>query len=200
MNAPSSSPGTPPDYISIPEHLKSEPVVGSRLPARLRHLLQYAGIQSLGDLHGKRLSDFREFRGCRKGTLWSLKSMILLALHPGVNPDPRAWPFPLRRYTPRLKIEVSAAIGHLRFKDLPVSTRLELVLKFIGIEKLGQLHRLPIRELLGTRNLGPETLAELGALLRRAEAGDFTFSERELASKTSADLMQLLDDLVSRGH
>ena len=36
----------------------------------------------------------------------------------------------------------------------------------MGIETLGQLHGLSIRELLRTRNLGPVTVAELGDLLR----------------------------------
>jgi hypothetical protein len=46
--------------------------------------------------------------------------------------------------------------------------------------------------------LAPRTLAELGALLCRAEAGEFTISNREIASQTPADLLRLIDDLVSR--
>lgn len=67
-----------------------------------------------------------------------------------------------------------------------------------GHRDSGQLHGLSIRELLRTRNLGPVTVAELGDLLRRAEAGEFTFSRRELASKTPADLLRLIDTLVSQ--
>jgi hypothetical protein len=198
MSTLSPPPGSSPDYIVIPEQIRSEPVAGSRIPVRLRHLLHYAGIQTLGDLHGKRLSEFREFRGCGTKTLSSLKSMILRALQPGTNPDPRAWPFPLRTYTPSLRLEIPAKYGHLRVRDLPISTRMEIALKSMGIETLGQLHRLSIRELLRTRNLGPVTVAELGDLLRRAKAGEFTFSKRELASKTPADLLRLIDTLVSQ--
>lgn len=73
--------GTPPDDIRIPEHLKSKSVAAFRLPARLRHLLQYAGIRLLGDLDGKRLSDFAEYRGCGETTLRALRHLLLRALH-----------------------------------------------------------------------------------------------------------------------
>ena len=73
--------GTPPDRINIPEHLEFKPVAAFRLPARLRHLLQYAGIRLLGDLDGKRLSDFAEYRGCGKNTLRALRHLLLRALH-----------------------------------------------------------------------------------------------------------------------
>jgi hypothetical protein len=185
--------GTPPDCIIIPEALRSVPVAGSKIPARLRRLLHYAGIQCVGDLHGKRLSDFREFRGCGGQTLSWLKSMIVRALQPGAKPDTRAWPF-----TPNLRLEVPVTCGHLRLRDLPISSRLLAALNFQGIGTLGQLHGLYIRSLLRARNCGTETVAELGALLRRAEAGEFTFSERELASNAPADLLWLIDGLVSQ--
>jgi hypothetical protein len=68
----------------------------------------------------------------------------------------------------------------------------------MGIEQLGQLHGLPIYELQAKANCGAKTLAELKALLRRAEAGAFTLAEQELASRTPADLLCQIDDLVSR--
>ena len=39
MSTSALPPGNPPDYISIPEHLKSTPVDGLALPGRLRYLL-----------------------------------------------------------------------------------------------------------------------------------------------------------------
>jgi DNA-directed RNA polymerase alpha subunit len=92
----------------------------------------------------------------------------------------------MRYYRPNPSLEVSAAIGHLRLQGLPVSTRLELVLKGLGIERLGHLNGVPVRELLRTRNCGSKTLAELKAILRRAEAGEFTFTQRELATQVPA--------------
>ena len=198
MNSPTLPPGAPPDYIAIPEHLKSKPVADFRVSVRLRHLLQYAGIQRLGDLDGKRLSEFGEFRGCGKGTLWSLKRMILRELQSRVKADPRTLPIPLHWYKRGPRMEVSEAIRHVRLKDLPVSTKMERVLEGIGIERLGQLHRLPFTTLTGRRSIGAKMVAELATVLHRAEAGEFTFTARELSSKTPADLLRLLDNLVSQ--
>jgi hypothetical protein len=198
MNSHPLPRGAPPDYITIPEHLKSKPVADFKVSVRLRHLLQYAGIQRLGDLDGKRLSEFGEFRGCGKGTLWSLKRMILRELKPRVKADPQTLPIPLHWYRPGLRMEVSAAIRHVRLKDLPVSTKMERVLEGIGIERLGQLHRLPFTALTGRRSIGAKMVAELATLLHRAEEGEFTIKAQELSSKTPADLLRLLDDLVSQ--
>jgi hypothetical protein len=195
----------PPDYISIPEHLKSKPIEplkakiagSSRLPERIRHLLEYAGIRLLGDLDGKRLSDFEPYRGCGEQTIQALRRMILRELHPGVRADPSMMPIPMRDWRPpEQTIEVSGAARGLRLKDLPVSARLEGVLKGLGIRRLGQLHGLSFRELRARPNIGPTTHAELKTLLRRAEAGEFELSKLELASITPADLLRQIDEAV----
>ena len=77
----------PPDYISIPEHLRAQPahvLVGSR---RVQRLFEQANIRRLWDLDGKRLSDFAGYRGCNKMTLWELRRLLLRVLHPDVEPD-----------------------------------------------------------------------------------------------------------------
>ena len=190
---------TPPDYISIPEHLKATPVGGPGLSERLRNLLRFAGIRLLGDLDGKRLSDFEPYRGCGQGTLWALRCMIFKALHPGVKPDLSTRPIPMRYWRPsKPTIEVVRAAGDLRPKDLPVSVRLEGVLQGLGIERLGQLHGVPVHKLLVRANCGRKTIAELRTLLLRAEAGEFALSQEEIASSTPADLLRHIDSLVSR--
>ena len=198
MNSPTLPPGAPLDYIAIPEHLKSKPVADFRVSVRLRHLLQYAGIQRLGDLDGKRLSEFGEFRGCGKGTLWSLKRMILGELQPRVKADPQTLLIPLHWYKRGLRMEVSAAIRHLKLKDLPVSTKLERVLEGIGIERLGQLHRLPITALSGRRQDWSEDGCRTGDIAAPRRSGRVYFTAQELSCKTPADLLRLLDDLVSQ--
>ena len=172
---------TPPDYISIPEYLRATPVGGPGLSERLRNLLRYAGIRLLGDLDGKRLSNFEPYRGCGQGTLWELRCMIFKALHPGVKPDLSTRPIPMRYWRPsKPTIEVVRAAEDLRPKDLPVSVRLEGVLQGLGIERLGQLHGLPVHKLLVRPNCGRKTIAELRTLLLRAEAGEFALSRRRL--------------------
>jgi DNA-directed RNA polymerase alpha subunit len=46
-----------------------------------------------------------------------------------------------------------------------------------GIARLGQLHGLPRRTVLRTRNAGSHALEELKTVLRRAEAGEFGLPE-----------------------
>jgi hypothetical protein len=189
----------PPDYISIPEHLKATPVGGPGLPAPLRNLLGCAGIRVLGDLDGKRLSDFEDSPQQGGGAIATLRLIILRALHPGVEPDRRTRPILVPYWwPPERAIEVAPPAGDLRLKDLPVSPRLEGVLNGLGIERLGQLHGLPIHKLLVSANCGSKTLAELKTLLHRAKAGEFTLPQEKIASITPADLFRHIDDLVSR--
>ena len=189
---------TPPDYISIPEDLKATPVEGPGLPERLRSLLRGSGIRLLGDLDGKRLSDFEEYLESGKGAISALRLMIIRAIHPGVLPDRRTRPILVRYWwPPERAIEVARPAGDLWLKDLPVSVRLEGVLRDLGIERLGQLQGLPILKLLVSVNCGAKTLAELRTLLRRAEAGEFTLAQEKIASSTPSDLLRHIDDLVS---
>jgi hypothetical protein len=189
---------TPPDYISIPEHLKATPVEGQGLPERLRSLLRCSGIRLLGDLDGKRLSDFEEYRESWQGAISALRLMIIRAIHPGVAPDRRTRPILVRYWwAPERAIEVARPAGDLWLKDLPVCFRLEGVLRNLGIERLGQLQGLPIQKLLVSANCGAKTLAELRILLRRAEAGEFTLAQEEIASSIPSDLLRHIDELVS---
>ncbi len=192
MSTSALPPGNPPDYISIPEHLKSTPVDGLALPGRLRYLLRYTRVRLLGDLDGKRLSYFEGYPRCGDGTLRALRHLIL---HPE---DPSMLRVRGRDCRPEPAIEVARAIHDLSPQDLPISVRLKGVLRGLGIERLGQLHGLLVRMLLDRPNCGQKTLAELKTLLRRAEAGEFTLVDQQLETSTPADLLGLVDDLISR--
>ena len=206
-NPPSSPLGTPPDFISIPEHLKSKLVEhltsklagDSRLPTRLNHLLQYAGIRLLGDLDGKCVSDFKEYRGWGEATLLELRRMISRALDSGAKPALGTRRNPGRYWWPAKRtFKVSRVAGGLSLDDLPVSARLQDVLKGLGIERLEQLHGLAIHKVLARSSCGQTTFAELNILLARAEAGEYALSEQALASSTPADLLRQIDDLVNQ--
>ena len=189
----------PPDYISIPEHLRATPVRGQGLPEGLGELLRRTGICVLGNLDGKRLSDFEDHHGWPRQALWGLRQVILTTIHPDLPPDRRTRPIPIHHWwPPERPIEVSPTLHDLRLQDLPVSARLEGVLKDLGIESLRQLHGLPRGKLWVRANCGPKTLAELRILLRRAEAGEFTLSPEQVRSSTPADLISLIDLIVHR--
>jgi hypothetical protein len=207
VNLSSPRPGTAPDYISIPERLKSKRVDnltsklagGSTLPGRLKHLFQNAGIRLLGDLDGRCVSDFKQYRACGHGTLCELRRMLDRALGSSAKPELGRRRTPGRYWWPAKRtFEVSRAAGGLSLDDLPVSALLHVLLKDSGIERLGQLHDLSIRKVLARPNWGPRVFAELNTLLARAEAGEFALSEQALASITPADLLCQIDDLVNQ--
>jgi hypothetical protein len=128
LSDPSTSPLPPavvPDLILIPEPLKSiaieslgpdSPISQKKYSAtKLRSLLRHARIQRLGDLHGKRLSDFEQYRSCGRHTIAALRDMLLTAINPGVKPNPRSLPIPMWACKPpKTKDE---------FSDLPISTQ-----------------------------------------------------------------------------
>ena len=116
----------------------------------------------------------------------------------GKSPAPRSIPGQPSGSKPEPAFKVPEIIRHLTLEDLPLSVRLENILKELRMKRLGQLHDLPIRHLLARRNCGVRTLAEVGALLRRAEAGEFTRSRHVLASEAPAELLRFIDDLVCR--
>ena len=183
MNSPLPS-GQSPDHISIPEHLRNQPVAEMPMPGRVGRLLGCANVRRLGDLDGKRLSDFEGYPGFADTTVWQLRCLVLRALHPGVEPDLTTWPIPIRNYRPPgPTFDVSPGIRAFSPLDLPVSTRLKNVLGSLGIERLGQLEGLPVRNLLKSRNCGRRTLEELKTLLRRAETGEFGLPEPGRASR-----------------
>ena len=159
MPRPSQPPSwVPPDYITIPEHLKSQPIkplrsslVGSRATTRLRRLLDAAGVRVLGDLDGRRLSDFGEYRKAGGAMLWALRVVILGAIKPGAELDMSTRPIPMLHWWPlEQTMVVGPAAFNLQPNDLPISPRLEAVLKDLCIDRLGDFHGRP-----RSRPIGP---------------------------------------------
>ncbi len=168
-------------HISIPEHLKSTPVNPAAEKWQLRLLIEHANIRTLGDLDGKRLSDFEHYSGCAGATVWGLRCLIFRALHPGLEPDRTTWPVPIGDWDMERLIEVAPAVRGLSLKCLPLHFRLERLFENLQIETLGQLHGLSRRKLLQTSSCGPIVLAEVLAFVPRAEAGEFALYEQGLA-------------------
>ena len=143
---------------------------------------------------------------------YSLPVLQGVVSNPGSRTSPRTLPSPRPGKPPAARsipgqpggpksepaYELTEKIRHLRLKDLPLSVRLENVLEGLRLKRLGQLHGLPIRHLRSRRSCGLRTLAEVDALLRRAEAGEFTCSRDVPASQAPAELLRFIDDLVRR--
>lgn len=170
----------PPDYISIPDHLRAQPayvLVGSR---RVQRLFEQANIRRLGDLDGKRLSDFAGYRGCSKMTLWELRRLLLRVLHPDVEPDLTTWPILMSDYQPPgPTFAVPEMVRAISPRGLPISFRLEHVLNRLGVECLGDLAGISVKKVLDLPCCGRKTLAELQSLLQRAATGEFSRADHK---------------------
>jgi len=86
-------------------------------------------------------------------------------------------------------------LNNLNPFDLPLSVRLEGVLRRKGVRQLGDLHGVPLRELKGFANCGNTTISELTHLIKRAGAGEFN-TEPEV-TWDPAKLVCTLDALVA---
>src|SRR5882724_5067746 len=76
--------------------------------------------------------------------------------------------------------------------SMPVSTRLERVLRRIGCVHLGDLQDVAYKQILRRKNCGKQTLRELESLLTRIESGKLQFS------KGNIRLCQGGDDVLGR--
>lgn len=199
---------TPPDLILIPDRFKSAPIDSlyrargfkgrtNRYLARLKNVLRDAGVRSLGDLDGKRLSDFEQRRACGAVTVIALRTMLLKALYPGVRKRSGMRPIRMRDHKalPPV-IEVGEFCRGLRLDELPMSVGLEGGFRARGVKRLGRLHGVPIRELLARANWGRKTVNELQTLVLRANGGEFSISAAERAAICPADLLRQIDRLV----
>jgi hypothetical protein len=79
--------------------------------------------------------------------------------------------------------------------ELPLSVRLETVLRNLGITIIGGLHGMPHQALLAAKGCGPKSLAKLQQVLARAARGDFN-PPLQRAGWQPKTLIQILDALV----
>ena len=186
----------PKDTILVPVELREVTINTSRASTRLQHILGFARFRLLGDLHGRTLSEIGGFRQCGKQTVAELCELLRRThgVHPpvrslshGGRPQPAPTPLMEGRLVPD-------EVNRLKVAELPISVRLEGVLQRMKVQHLGNLDGVLPNELLSTKNCGKKTLAELQRLIRRAQAGEFSYEPT--APWNPAALVNKLDKLV----
>ncbi len=178
---------------------------GKRLPrfpdvsVRLQNVLAGNGLQLFGDLHGLSFSEIRGYRNCGKKTLNELRELVREIQHSHQTPGEEGRTnVVIHEASPPVvpgAIFVPTQLHELNLADLPLSGRLESVLKRRGVNRLGDVHGVSIRDLRGTKNCGKQTISELVRLIKRAEAGEFSAAPD--ATWNAADLVRTLDALVA---
>ncbi len=92
---------------------------------------------------------------------------------------------------------VPADVQDLKFGDLPISVRLQGVLRQKRLTRLGDLHGIKVNELKGVRNCGKGTIAEILRLIEKAVAGGFAAVTEADVGWAPADLAKFIDALVA---
>src|SRR5438552_3851688 len=86
----------------------------------------------------------------------------------------------------------------LKPSELPISVRLENVLRSMGVNRLGGLDGVPVSQFCKERNCGKRTVEELGRLLERIGSGEFQEPRKAFSVPDTAELLDTLDAAVEK--
>lgn len=151
------------ERIEIPEAQTNLPLALFEMPVRLRNILQRFGFKRASDLNGKEYQHFLRGPGMGPKTLGDLRRLVQ-QIREGGTVTPRT-----KKKQPRSAcFIVPEAVRDLIPYDLPISTRLDGVLRRMGIARLGELQAMEFHELLMISGSGLKTLKEALGLIKRA--------------------------------
>ena len=189
-------PPAPVEYIFIPTAERGRSVKAFVLSVRLRNVLEAGKIQLTGDLHGKSYAEIARYRNCGRKTLVELRELVrLLQSSSDEVASYDQQPTPIN--TTLIVVPPSAC--DLKLTELPLSVRLENVLKQGGYRSLGELDGVDVGDLLNVKNCGRKSILELRELIYRAGKGEFSATAagdiasrlREVASAIDAGFARL---------
>lgn len=183
------------DFIFIPQEVRGQSILEFPISVRLAHVLQSADIQLTGELHGLTFSGFAASRNCGLKTLSELRELVrtlqMGQQQTSTAPIVSTWhPQPDRFFVP-------VDGEQLNPFELPISRRLEHVLRSKGITRLGDLQRVPFSELLKVDGCGSKSITELVQLLQRSATGEFHPSNGPFLPSETGELLRLVDRIVA---
>jgi len=177
-----------PDRIEIPRDAKALPLRLLTMSVRLKHMLETAGFTKLGELHGRNISSFAEYRNFGPKTRAELQKMV----HQ-VQVNARKGDLSQMRDPNVEPITIPPSAKAASFSELPISVRFRHVLEKQSLTRLGDLQGLYPNDFLNVRACGKKTLSELLGLVERAAAGEFDVPARSDAGLSPAELLTALD-------
>lgn len=159
------------DNIFIPTSERGRSLGTVALSVRLRNILKIKNILILSDLNGLNYQDIIKYRNCGRKTVIELRELVR-ELQTGTTNF-------TTRPTAVESINVSIFVVPISARDfllseLPLSVRLEKVLRRQGYNKLSDINGVEINNLFYAENCGKKSINELQELIRRASAGEFT--------------------------
>ena len=207
-----------PKRIDIPVALRDQPFDACQTSGRLAHVLRRSGIRVLGDLQGRKVSDFASQRNCGFSTLHELDSLVRRVQSLAENAS-RAKNGPYSRRSAccaeaqrgrlgkahashrkagtEARFSIPKSVCKLQFDELPITRRLASVVRSIGASTLGDLNGLSACELLQCKNCYWRTVAEIEQLIERAIAGEFDLTHID-ESEAVAQLLTLLEQGMAK--
>lgn len=179
------------DRIFIPMAERGRSIASVALSVRLSNVLGKAKIRIIGDLNGLILKDIIRCTNCRQKTANELREVVrkvqqgtdavIQDLAAGEPANESVFCVPLAART-------------FLLSDLPISSRLEKVLRRLGFNKLGDVDGVEYSYLLRCQGCGKKCIKELQELLKRAGSGEFTPVD---AADFSAELQQVAASIDS---
>ena len=203
VNTTSGTPASPnEETIFVPQEARGRSLSSFPLSVRLQHVLRLTNLTLVGDLHGRSFSEVSNYRNCGRKTLNELREFVrriqgahyspTKSLQAGLVPEQEPGPVVAGRFF------VPAGVRDLKVSRLPISVRLEGVLRQMQVRQLGELHGISVEDLRAIRNCGRKTIQEVEALLARAINGEFSISAVALQKLSLSDLPNLIDSLIEK--
>jgi Sigma-70, region 4/Bacterial RNA polymerase, alpha chain C terminal domain len=178
----------PSEHIFVPSGERGRAIGILPASVRLSHIFKDANIQLLGDLHGKTYLELGRYRNCGRKTLRELYCLVR-DIQSGNSQHSLTTGEPSRDPNTLL---VTKASRDLVLSELPMSVRLENVLRTRGYKTVGDLNGSDVRDILSERNCGRKTIQELKKLLKRVEEGEFSSDLETSALKPLRTVIRLI--------
>ena len=166
------------------------------LSARLDKALREHGVETLGQLEGKSVEEFRAGWNFGLRTENELLDLVRTA-QTGVSGPTLDCGSKAGLLLDRTLFEIPAHSRDVAVSTLDLSTRLAGALERLQIRRLGDLTGCEPDTFLSHANFGRVSLAELQDLVRRVQAGELNPDAAELDALRPVDLVPFLDGLVA---
>lgn len=160
------------ERIFIPAAERGHPVTAFMVSVRLTNILAAMNIRLTGELHGQSYAEIGKWQNCGQTTVIELRNLVR-QLQSGSNTVFLCDQLLIQNTS---LLVVPPTIRDLKLMELPLSVRLEKVLQHCGYCSLGDLNGVDIGGLLKVKNCGKKCILELGELIHRAQAGEFSIT------------------------
>jgi hypothetical protein len=159
--------------VFIPIEFRGRLIKTFGLSVRLGNVFGQKNIHLAGELHGLLYEDLLKWKNCGQRTVAEFQKLVRkMQSGDEGSASPETKPAPA---TVSL-LSVPSQARELKLSELPVSVRLENVLRLRGYQSLGNVHGVDVQDLKKLDRCGIKSILELREIIRRASEGEFSAS------------------------